>query len=427
MSFLRRQQLSTFYFFLMGLSANIIPMVVIWIAVDDILAGTLWSTTVLLIAFSIPDILAKVVSPVIINRITFHLSFALLTILMLASILLLVLIDDVRVRIAGVTVLGLANGFAVITIVTTLSYFETAALLANAYQNGRQCSLFLASLGYTGLTTWFCVAPRITIAVCIPICFIPLGIYILLDKEPLKDHLQGTAKLVQYTKLPQEEYSNDKHDTTADKLISKTFLLLVKSFPLFIYGYFSSFCIHFSMTAVLTTLTFPSSPFLPRDHFQYYRMISDAGIVIGGLGSFILGCTGQKWMNKFFGIRNTGLLVVINVIHMLFFVVASWHRFLPNVIPVFVLCFTQGIAFGIAAVQSLICATNLFSSPNDKATALRLQEVGVSVGRVGAAFLGVFTEKYLREHCTYNLLLGEYCLARIPSSAGWSTNLICNK
>lgn len=271
------------------------------------------------------------------------------------------------------------------------------------------------------------MVPRIAIAVCIPICFFPLGIYILINKKPLEDHLKGKANLVQYTKkLHEEEYYNEKDTETTHEPKSK-FVLLVKSFPLFIYAYLSNFCIHFSMAAVLTTLTFPSSPFLPRDHFQYYRIVSDAGILTGGLGSFIFGCTDQKWMNSFFGIRNTGVIVAINVTHMFFFVLASWHRFLPNVMPVFVLCFTQGITFGLAVVQSMICATNLFSNPRDKGTALGIQEVGISVGRIGAAFLGVFVEKYLREHCTYNLLLGDYCLARIPSSAGWSTNLICKK
>lgn len=149
-SFPKREQLSPFYFFQLGFWSNTPVIVVIWIAIDDILAGTLWSTPVLLIAVSIPDILAKAFSPAVISRISFHLSFTLLTILLVVSILLLVIIDDVRVRIAGVTVLGLANGFTIITCVRMLVYYDTAELLANAYQNGRQCSIFLTSIGYTG-------------------------------------------------------------------------------------------------------------------------------------------------------------------------------------------------------------------------------------------------------------------------------------
>jgi phage-related holin len=150
MAHLNSDHVTTFYFFALGILTNFPSMVIIWIAIEDILAGTLWSTTIVLIVFSVPDILSKVVSPSIVSRISFRSSFVLLTLLFVGSIVLLVAIDDVRLRIVGVGVLGIGNGFAIITCVRMLAYYEQAELLANAYQSGTNASVFLASLGYTG-------------------------------------------------------------------------------------------------------------------------------------------------------------------------------------------------------------------------------------------------------------------------------------
>jgi MFS family permease len=145
-----KSYVTTFYFFSLGLSSYIPPMVVVWIAIEDLLAGSLWSTTIVLITYSIPDILSKVISPSIANRISFRSSIVLLTFLFIGSIVLVVVIDDVRLRIVGVGVLGLANGLAVIVCVRMLAYYEQAELLANSYQNGTNFSTFFASFGYTG-------------------------------------------------------------------------------------------------------------------------------------------------------------------------------------------------------------------------------------------------------------------------------------
>jgi hypothetical protein len=277
---------------------------------------------------------------------------------------------------------------------------------------------------FSGLTTWLCVAPRIAIAACIPVCLVPVVIYVLLDKEPLKYHLGKSTdhSPVQYTILVEE--CSEEYKTTPPSKPWPIHVLLFKISPLIVYTYVGNFCIHFTMTAVLTTLTFPSSPFRPRDHFQYYRLLSDAGILFGGMGSLLVSCLCHKWI-EFFRIRKIWILALLNVFHLFLFVFASWYRFLPNVLVVLVLCFTQGVLQGSILVQCMTTAADLFSCARDKGTALGLLELGISVGRIGAGILGVSTERYLREHCTNELMLGQFCLARHSSQAGWNTSLNC--
>ena len=54
-----------------------------------------------------------------------------------------------------------------------------------------------------------------------------------------------------------------------------------------------------------------------------------------------------------------------------------------------------------------------------------ITEVGCAIGRFTAGLLGVFVEDYLRQHCTNQLLMGKFCLARFHSTAGWNKNLDC--
>ena len=145
----RYDRMSLFCFFSIGLFQFLTPAVVISSAIEDILSGTLLSSAVVLIAFSIPDITGKVFSPLIITRISFTSSMALFTIMMAGSTVLIV-VFDVNLRIVAVVCLGFSNGFASMTSLKMLAYYDEAEDLAAAYQNGCNVAMFLGSFGYTG-------------------------------------------------------------------------------------------------------------------------------------------------------------------------------------------------------------------------------------------------------------------------------------
>ena len=139
-----------FCFFSLGMWILFTPSLVSWIAVEDILAGTLWSSTVVLIVFSILDAIAKVLSPYVVTRISFRCTFFLLTLLLVGTYVLLVVIDDVRIRMVAVGVLGFCYGFGMIVGARMLAYYEHADVHANAFHNGVNASTLGASLVYTG-------------------------------------------------------------------------------------------------------------------------------------------------------------------------------------------------------------------------------------------------------------------------------------
>ena len=273
-----------------------------------------------------------------------------------------------------------------------------------------------------------CLAPRTVLAICIPFCFLPLVFYLLIDKEPLKDHLNKKThqQSVQYTGVNGDDHSTDDEEepTPISEQNSKIWFIF-KAFPPAGYAYVTTFCIHFVMTSVVTTLTFKSSPFPPRDHYQYYRLINNIAIAMGGSVSLVFSCLDNKWSESIRIRKKMWVLSLLDVIHVLIFVLASWYRFLPNVYVVLVMCFTLGIIHGLSIVNCAANSATQFSNPRDNGTAMGLMELGISVGRIAAALLGLSTEQLLREHCTNRLMLGRFCLVRPASHAEWSTNLSC--
>ena len=150
----------------------------------------------------------------------------------------------------------------------------------------------------------------------------------------------------------------------------------------------------------------------------------DGGRLLGGIELLLISCLCPQWINVS-KIRKIWILVLLNVGHLLFFLVASWYHFVSSVYIVLILCFTQGILHGSTIVHSLASTADAFVDTTDKGIALGMVEVGPDLGRLAAGLLGLFIEKYIRDHCTNRLLQGRFCFARSPSSLGWSENLSC--
>ena len=105
----------------------------------------------------------------------------------------------------------------------------------------------------------------------IPISLLPNVFYALLDKDPLKNHLNtktATNEHEKYMYTPLKENSNENIAGPSNKILHNA-LVVFKAFPFISYVYITMCSLHLSQAAVLSTLTFPSAPFGPRDHFQY--------------------------------------------------------------------------------------------------------------------------------------------------------------
>jgi len=248
--------------------------------------------------------------------------------------------------------------------------------------------------------------------------------YGILNHGPLKKYQikEHDHRNKQYTRLIS---SNDQNIATKRYfyLMDKV-RFLYDVFPFFGFTFISFCSFYLAMSSVLSTLTFPSSPFRVRDHYHYYRLCSDVGMVLGGSEVLVASCLCPSWLN-FFRIRRLWIPVLLNVSHLMFFLFAAWYHFVPNVYVVLFLSGTHGFVFGSTTVHLLVGAADKFQNPHEKGLALNINELGCAVGRLVSGLLGIFVEEYLREHCTNNLLMGQYCLARFAVSAGWDKNFQC--
>jgi len=82
--------------------------------------------------------------------------------------------------------------------------------------------------------------------------------------------------------------------------------------------------------------------------------------------------------------------------------------------------------FGSTTVHVLVAAADKFEHTDKKGLALNISQFGCALGRLASGLLGIFVEEYLRKHCTNNLLMGKYCLARFDVSIGWNKNSQCH-
>lgn len=275
----------------------------------------------------------------------------------------------------------------------------------------------------TGSTVWLCFPPRTTVAVIYPTGLLVVVFYAILNHGPLKkyqiqEHHRDTSQYKPITTDMKDTKS--KHSSCVSY-----FNFFLDVFPFLAYLFLNFLSFYLSTNSVLTTLTFPSASFRVRDHYQYYKFSGDVGTVLGGLELMLVSCLCPGWLT-FFRIRRIWILVLINVSHLLFFLFASWYHFVPNVYIVLVLSATHGVLFGSIAVRTLAVCASSFTDSHDRGTAMSIVEIGSSIGRLVSGLVGIYVEDHLREHCTNNLLLGKYCLARFPSKNGWRQNMQCH-
>ena len=93
---------------------------IIIIATEDIVAGTLIPSSVLMILFASADILTKMLSPSLIRKISFLLTIILIAFVWLISYVFMVAFDNVVVRLVGVFSYGIGNGFVNILLILLL-------------------------------------------------------------------------------------------------------------------------------------------------------------------------------------------------------------------------------------------------------------------------------------------------------------------
>ena len=255
----------------------------------------------------------------------------------------------------------------------------------------------LFKLYVSGSTIWLCFPPRWTLAIIYPITILVFVIYGILNHGPLKKYQEN---LHNNTSHKYERVSSSpNNDSNSDKSRNSYWIKQVQFFfdVLPYFGYlFATFCsFHIAISSVLTTLSFPSSPFRIRDHFHYYRLSNDVGLILGGSEILMVSCFCPRWLD-FFRIRKLWILVLLNVGHLVFFIFAAWYHFVPNVNVLLLLCATHGFIFGSTTVQVTVAVAEKFQNSHKKGLALNITFFGGSVGRLASELIGIFVEAHLR-------------------------------
>lgn len=274
-----------------------------------------------------------------------------------------------------------------------------------------------------GLTTWLCLAPRTAISTTFPWPFLVILTYYILEKKDLDS--KGTENRgVKYEKLPSSE--NNSADEPAEHGLTwkEKFSVAKQIFPYITFLFLTYFAEYLSNHAIITTLAFSNSSFSPRDHYQYYIVCYQMGKFLGRSHIFLLSCTCSKVV-PYVRVKKTWIFALVEICHLMFFVFASWFRFVPHVSIILTLCVTEGFVAGAMYVNSAHAVSEVVPDPKQREFALGLLTIGNGVGKLAAGFLGLHIEPQLKNHCVYDLELKDQCITRYPAESGWMTDVHC--
>ena len=192
--------------------------------------------------------------------------------------------------------------------------------------------------------------------------------------------------------------------------------------PLFL----SFFAEYLANSSVITTIAFPNSQILPRDHFLYYSLSYYIGKFLGR--SYLLLFA---WLSidltEFIFCDKTWIFAVLEIAQLIFFLFQSWYHFVSFIWIIVCLCFTLGLVDGMIAVHSPHAVAR-YVEPEEKEFALGLITAGNSVGAFAGGLVGLTVESYLIEHCVEQFSKSKkFCFTRHKNISGWERNIHCSK
>ncbi|XP_068694956.1 uncharacterized protein [Montipora foliosa] len=420
-SFNRQQQRESFRtvasFFIFGTLMYATYSLVI-AAAQDILAGTFIQTSMVLVADIGPYFLVTLIAPFFMQNIPY---FARITTVFLSGIvgfLMLAFAEQVHWKLIGVGITSFGYGVGEVTFLALTSFYHEMTL--SAYSAGTGAGFVMAPLYYTAMTTWACVSPNVTILIMATTLLLIFVSYHAMEKKHLESSPSPPAEehvRVEYTALENKDdaedpFTDDENTSTEDGSLSsqEKFMVIRQMLPNLIPIFIAWFSEYMTIQAVITTLAFPNAPFRPRDHYQYYIFVFLGGEVVGRSYLVVLSCIKAEWAERA-KLPYLWVLSIVEVAHLLFFLLAAWYRFLPNVWIVLVLSFTGGATIGVFFVNALAFFRERFDDPH-KEFAMGYIVVAMGGGTFTAALMGLLIEPFLRGHCMMVLKNEDYCFTR---------------
>lgn len=140
---------TTACFFGYGL-VHSIPRVLLWMAIEDIISGTLIQSSVPTMLFSLSEVLFRFLGTFMARKTS---SSAMLVLIVIADVLafiLLVAVDQTYLRIAGAFFVGVKNGLSVVVVMFLVARFPKVEESSSAFQVGANAVTLFFALVYTG-------------------------------------------------------------------------------------------------------------------------------------------------------------------------------------------------------------------------------------------------------------------------------------
>lgn len=388
---------------------------------QDILGGTYIPTTSILASHVATMVIVTSFLPWYMQRIPYYWRTLIVFIAMACGTLLLITVHSVYVKIIGVSLNALAHGLGEISFLALSAFYGRFSITSFAAGSG--AGILLGPIYYTGMTTWACISPQITLIIISPATLLILVFYYMLDKDRIKPY----ALLDSYNKLKSSDTGSSDDYSNKDPLYlswAEKFTGACQILPYMITLCTAYITQYITIQAVFTTIAFEDAPFAPRDHFVYY-------VLLNGVGEFILRSylSVVAWAKPAFVprlvIKRTWIFAVILVVVMSFSICASYYRLFQTVWSVLLLCFIIGSLSGLVFANT-VCAVPLVVEPKYKEFCLGLVTIGESAGVLVASFVGLAVEPALRKHCTHVVSKTSLCYTR-PKTYKWTSSLCSRK
>lgn len=277
--------------------------------------------------------------------------------------------------------------------------------------------------------------PKTAILITAPWSILFLIFYAILDKGPLLEGPVATSEvLLNYEKIKESDDSDEEEiqhfsrgetplkkptGLTCNDKMNVSWKLIPFIIPLFM-SFFAEYLIN---SSIVTTVSFPASGILPRDHFQYYSLSYRIGKFVGRSYLFVFAFCFD--MSAFMKCRHTWVFALINMLHLLLFLLESWYHFMPGIWMVIILCSTLGLNSGFIVLHSPHAVSSVLT-PVEREFGFGLLTVGNAVGAFTAGLVGLATEPFLKKECHLHFpQQKEFCFTRQRNSTGWTTNVHC--
>lgn len=130
--------------------AKVLPRVIIWMTVQDVVSGTLIQSSLPMMLFSCGDILFRVFAALIFKKTSFLPIVVVLGIVHILAYILLISVDQVQLRLAGAFLVGGSTGLANVVIMFLMPCFDKTEQSSSAFQVGANTMTLVFALLYTG-------------------------------------------------------------------------------------------------------------------------------------------------------------------------------------------------------------------------------------------------------------------------------------